>query len=257
MAKVKILETEYTKGDFGKKISSIIENHRAGSKLIGKPAEFILECTKRIDKWATVSYRADVEVRLVNQQIGPRKVKMIALRSTSDKGNGRHDVLIPKNKLVDSLFPAKKRESTTTPENEHFKKVRSAMRNAVSYQMKKARENIDWQYAECCNTGKKLRKGQSIDIDHWGTCFAELCDSWLAFEGLTYCDVVLAGTPNNKRIKDRELEKSWVNYHYQRANLRPSLAAANRSKGSSEYLTEVSLIGSFKSTEPDEIDLDF
>jgi hypothetical protein len=96
-----------------------------------------------------------------------------------------------------------------------------------------------------------------IDIDHWGTCFAELCDSWLAFEGLTYCDVVLAGTPNNKRIKDRELEKSWVNYHYQRANLRPSLAAANRSKGSSEYLTEVSLIGSFKSTEPDEIDLDF
>jgi hypothetical protein len=69
--------------------------------------------------------------------------------------------------------------------------------------------------------------------------------------------VVLAGTPNNKRIKDKELEHSWIQFHYKRANLRPSLAAANRSKGAESYQTDVSIIGSFKSKESDEIDLDF
>ena len=257
MAKLKILEVEYTKGGFGEKISSIIENHRVGSKLIGKPAEFILESTRKVSKWSTVSYRPDVEVRLVNQQIGPRKVKMIALRSTSDKGNGRHDVLVPKNKLVDALFPAKKREGTDTSENVHYKKVRGAMRNAVSYQLKKAREKIDWGFAECCNTGKLLRQSMKIDIDHYGSCFAELCDQWLAFEGLTYCDVMLLGPPNSKRIKEKELESSWMKFHHKRAHLRPSLAAANRSKGAGEYMTDSKLIGTFKAQSEDEMSLDW
>jgi len=255
--KLTIAGGEYGKGQFGEILSSIVKNHRANSRIIGKPADLVLEACRMTIQWSTVSNRADAEVRVVNQQIGPRKVKMLALRSTSDKGNGRHDVLLPKNKLVDALFPAKKRESTDTPENRHYKRVRGAMRNAVSYQLKKARENIDWGFAECCNTGKMLRKGMKIDIDHFGSCFAELCDEWLAFEGLTYCDVVLSGPPNSKKIKEKDLESSWMNFHYRRANLRPSLASANRSKGADDYATPVERIGSFKAQSNDEMSLDW
>ena len=131
------------------------------------------------------------------------------------------------------------------------------MRNAVSYQLKKAREGIDWGFAECCNTGKLLRKGMKIDIDHYNTCFAELCDQWLAFEGLTYCDVMLSGPPNSKRIKEKDLESSWMNFHYKRANLRPSLATANRSKGADNYATPVERIGTFKAASEDEMSLDW
>ena len=257
LKKLTISGEEHGKGSFSDTLSSIITNHRAGSRLVGKPAQFVLEACRMTNQWSTVSNRADVEVRVVNQQVGPRKVKMLALRSTSDKGNGRHDVLLPKNKLVDALFPTKKREVLDTPENRHFKKVRGAMRLSISYQMKKARESIDWGFAECCNTGHLLRKGMKIDIDHYGTSFSELCDQWLAFEGLTYCDISLVGPPNSKRIKDKELEHSWIDYHYKRANLRPSLASANRSKGAEGYMTPLERIGSFKAQDEDEMSLDW
>jgi hypothetical protein len=257
LKKLTISGEEHGKGSFSDTLSSIITNHRAGAKLIGRPAQFVLEACRLTDKWTGVAHRSCTEVRISNKQVGPRRVKMIVLRTVSEKDGKTHDIMVPKQQLVDALFPAKKRESTDTPENKHYKQVRGAMRNAVSYQLKKARENIDWGFAECCNTGHLLRKGMKIDIDHWGTCFAELCDQWLAFEGLTYCDVVLAGTPNNKRIKDRELEHSWIQFHYKRANLRPSLAAANRSKGADDYATPVERIGSFKAKDEDEMSLDW
>jgi hypothetical protein len=257
LKKLTIAGEEHGKGSFSTTLSAVISNHRAGSKIIGKPAEFVLQACSMCDKWTTVANRACTEVRIANKQIGPRKVKMIVLRTISEKDGKSHDIMVPKQQLVDALFPAKKRESTDTPENKHYKQVRGAMRNAVSYQLKKARESIDWGFAECCNTGKMLRKGMKIDIDHYGICFAELCDQWLAFEGLTYCDVMLAGPPNSKRIKEKELESSWVNFHYNRANLRPSLAAANRSKGADDYATPVERIGSFKAQSEDEMSMDW
>jgi hypothetical protein len=182
---------------------------------------------------------------------------MLVLKTVSEKDGKWHEILVPKQQLVDALFPAKKREVLDTPENRHFKKVRAAMRLAITYQMKKAREGIDWGFAECCNTGKKLRKGQSIDIDHWGTPFSEICDQWLSFEGLTYCDIALVGPPNSKKIKDKELESSWMQFHHRRAHLRPSLATANRSKGADDYMTPIERIGTFQAADDDEMSLDW
>ena len=257
LKKLTIAGEEHGKGSFSKTLSAIITNHRAGAKLIGKPAQFVMEACSMCNKFTTVANRACTEVRLANKQIGPRKVKMLVLRTISEKDGKSHDVMVPKQQLVDALYPAKKRESTDTPENIHYKKVRGAMRNAVSYQLKKAREKIDWGFAECCNTGKLLRQSMKIDIDHYGSCFAELCDQWLAFEGLTYCDVMLSGPPNSKRIKEKELESSWMKFHHKRAHLRPSLAAANRSKGAGEYMTDSKLIGTFKAQSEDEMSLDW
>ncbi len=257
LKKLTIAGEEHGKGSFSKTLTAIITNHRAGAKLVGKPGLFVLQSCRMCDKWAVVANRACTEVRIANKQIGPRKVKMIVLRTISEKDGKLHDVMVPKQQLVDALFPAKKREGTDTPENAHYKKVRGAMRNAISYQMKKAREKIDWGFAECCNTGRMLRKGMKIDIDHYGSCFAELCDEWLAFEGLTYCDVALAGPPNSKKIKEKDLESSWINFHYRRANLRPSLASANRSKGADDYATPVERLGSFKATSEDEMNMDW
>lgn len=257
LKKLTIQGEEHGKGSFSKTLTAIITNHRAGAKLIGKPGLFVLQACGMCDKWTVVANRACTEVRVANKQIGPRKVKMIVLRTISEKDGKSHDVMVPKQQLVDALFPAKKREATDTPENAHYKKVRGAMRNAVSYQMKKAREKIDWGFAECCNTGKLLRQSMKIDIDHFGSCFAELCDEWLAFEGLTYCDVMLAGPPNNKKIKEKDLESSWMNFHHRRANLRPSLASANRSKGADDYATPVESIGTFKAQSDGEMSLDW
>ena len=257
LKKLTISGEEHGKGSFSKTLTAIITNHRAGAKLIGKAALFVLSSCRMCDKWSGVANRACTEVRIANKQIGPRKVKMIVLRTISEKDKKSHDIMVPKQQLVDALFPAKKREATDTPENAHYKKVRGAMRNAVSYQMKKARENIDWGFAECCNTGKLLRQSMKIDIDHFGSCFAELCDQWLAFEGLTYCDVTLSGPPNSKRIKEKDLESSWMNFHYKRAHLLPSLASANRSKGADDYATPVERIGTFKATSEDEMSLDW
>jgi len=247
---------EHGKGTFSTTLSAIVKNHRAGARIIGKPADFVLEACRLTDQWGTVAWRPTTEVRVANCQVGPRKVKMLVLRTTSEKDGKRHDVMLPKQKLVDALFPAKKREATNTPENAHYGKVRAAMRLAIQFQMKNARAKVVYP-AECCVTGKMIRRGMKTDMDHHGTCFAELCDQWLAFEGLKYTDVVLCGPPNAKRIKDKELEGSWMQFHHRRANLRPSLAAANRSKGASDYATPTERIGTFRGQSDDEMDLDW
>jgi hypothetical protein len=247
---------EHGKGTFSTTLSAIVKNHRAGARIIGKPADFVLEACRLTDQWSTVAYRPDTEVRVANQQVGPRKVKMLVLRTTSEKDGKRHDVLLPKQKLVDALFPAKKREATNTPENAHYGKVRGAMRLAIQFQMQNARAKIQYP-CECCVTGKIIRRGIKVDLDHHGTCFAELCDEWLRFEGLKYTDVVLAGPPNAKRFKDPDLQKSWADFHFQRAILLPALASANRSKGSEDYATPVDLIGTFKAESSEDMDLDW
>lgn len=254
--KVTIAGESLGKGAFSDKLSRIITNHRAGAKLVGAPAQFILEACRMCDKWTAVAWRPVTEVRLANQQVGPRRVKMVVLRTVSEKDGKSHDVMVPKAQLVDALFPVKKREVSDTPENTHYKRVRVAMRNAIAFQMKAARAKIVFP-AECCVTGKIIRRGTKTDMDHHGTCFAELCDQWLAFEGLKYTDVVLAGPPNNKRIKDDALRKSWTEFHLQRAVVLPSLAAANRSKGAEDYATPVDLIGTFTAESEDEMDLDW
>ena len=55
------------KGEFSKKISSIIDNHRAGSKLIGKPRDFLITACRLADRFSEVANRTEVEVRVANR----------------------------------------------------------------------------------------------------------------------------------------------------------------------------------------------
>lgn len=68
------------KGDFAKKFSTITTNHRTGTKLVGKPKDFILIACRLAERFSKMANEAEVEVRLKNWKVGPRKVKMVVLK---------------------------------------------------------------------------------------------------------------------------------------------------------------------------------
>ena len=88
------------KGDFSKKVSNIVDAHRANSKIIGKPKDFVLTACRLSEKFSEVANRPDVEVRISYWKAGPRKVKIIVLKQ------GGKEYPVPKGQLVDSLYPA-------------------------------------------------------------------------------------------------------------------------------------------------------
>ena len=90
------------KGEFSKKFSSITSNHRAGSKLIGKPRDFVITACRLAERFSKMANESEVEVRLKNWQVGPRKVKMVVL-----KRKDGFEQPVPKGQLVDALYPPK------------------------------------------------------------------------------------------------------------------------------------------------------
>ena len=240
------------KGEFSKKFSDIVNNHRVGSKLLGKPKDFILTACRLTDRWSKVANDPSVEVRIKSVKAGPRKVKMVVLVRTSD---GREQPC-GKGQIVDQLYPAKKISTSASPEKRHALKVRSAMRAAVDCQLRDWRKTVRFP-AECVHTGRQIRKGMRWDVDHIGKPFLQLCDEWVELQGLTYLDLTLIGPPNLKRFKDSKLQAHWSLYHETHATLAPSLPKANRAAGSGEYQASEALLGSLKKGEPDDVDLDF
>jgi hypothetical protein len=239
------------KSEFNQKLSKIITNHRAGSKIIGEPKEFIIRCCKLSDRWAKLANDPEMLVYLrYNEIAGGRRIKMISL----ERGTTRQPV--PKAKLVDALYPTKKIATTATPEEKHYNSVKGAMRLAVHYQLKAFRDSVNLPCV-CSITGKHIRKGMKTDIDHCGMSFSEIADRFLLIKGIKYADVPLVGPPTGKSFKDRQLWDEWIHFHM--ANARYSLvcASANRSKGASGYETPQELFGSFKAETPEDLSLDF
>ena len=67
------------KTQFTEKLSRIIKNFRANSKLVGEPREFILRCCRLTEKWSKLSNDSDTEIYLRNiDTAGGRKVKMLS-----------------------------------------------------------------------------------------------------------------------------------------------------------------------------------
>jgi len=239
------------KSEFREKLSRIIKNFRTNSKLVGEPREFILRCCRLTEKWSKLANDSDVEVYLRNvDTAGGRKVKMISL----ERGTTKQPV--PKAKLTDSLYPAKKISTTATPEEKHMNSVKSAMRFAVGYQLKAYRDSCQLPVI-CSISGRKILPASKSDVDHLGEPFAQIADSFIESRGLNYTDIALVGPPTAKRFKDTKLWEEWIYYHLQRARFSLTLASANRSKGAGGYCTNVSLIGSFAATDEETISLDF
>jgi hypothetical protein len=239
------------KTEFSDKIGRIIKNFRAGSKLIGEPRDFVLRCCKLTERWCKLANDENVLIYLRNvETAGGRRVKMIALE------RGGTSQPVPKAQLVSALYPTKRIATSATPEEKHFNAVRASMRFAVTYQLRAFRDSCHLPII-CHITGKKILLGMRTDVDHVGKTFSELCDDFIREKCLNYSCILLCGPPTAKRFKDTALWESWIYYHLQHARFALALASGNRSKGADGYQTDASLIGSFKSDDPDSLSLDF
>lgn len=239
------------KSEFGQKIGRIITNHRANSKLIGEAREFVLRCCRLTEQWGKLATDPEVVVYLRNLDIaGGRKIKMLSL----ERGNTKQPV--PKQKLVDSLYPPKKIATSATPEEKHYNAVKVAMRGGIYYQLKAYRDGCSLPCI-CTITGKKILPGQKTDVDHVGLTFSEIADNFVAEKGLKYTDITLKGPPTAKVFADSQLWGEWVAWHMAHARYSLTLASANRQKGCGDYCTPPELLGSFKSDDPDCLSLDF
>lgn len=239
------------KTEFNQKLGKIITNHRAGSKIIGEPREFILRCCKLTERWGKLANDPEILVYLRNIDIaGGRKVKMISL----EKGTTKQPV--PKAKLVDELYPARRIATSASAEETHYLKVKAAMRGGVKDQMKEFRASIDLPQV-CSITGLLLRPGTRTDIDHVGTPFSKIADDFMETKGLKYSDIVLKGPPTRKEFKNNSLWVEWQDYHRTHARYSLVCSSANRSKGSDGYCTPPELIGSFAKEDPEDLALDF
>ena len=239
------------KSEFNEKISRIIQNFRANSKLLGEPKEFVLRCCRLTERWGKLANDPDVIVYLRNiETAGNRKVKMISL----ERGTSRQPV--PKAKLVDELYPVKRIATSATPEEKHYNSVKASMRNGVFYQLKAYRDTIELPII-CSITGKKIRPGMRTDVDHIGMPFSEIADNFIQSRGLKYTDIVLKGPPTGKVFKDSELWSQWVSFHLEHARFSLVCASDNRSKGASGYQTPEELLGSFAKESPEDLALDF
>jgi len=238
------------KGDFAKKISNIVDAHRANSRIIGKPKDFVLTACRLSDKFSEVANRPEVEVRISYWRVGPRKVKVIVLKQ------GGKEYPVPKGKLVDSLYPARKTVNHAPPEKKHAAAVRAAMRQYVDYQLRDYRKTLKYPVT-CFHTEATIRVGMRLDVDHVNKPFLQLCDEFVAGENMKYVDIAIVGPPNLKRFKDQKLGKAWVLYHEMHARLAPSTPKANRSAGSGEYQASEALYGTFAGDTEDDVDLSF
>jgi hypothetical protein len=239
------------KGQFSDKLTRIINNNRANSRLIGEPRDFILRVCRLSARWEKLAQRPDTQVYLrYVDMAGGRRVKMLSLEGAGSKQP------VPKAKLVEDLYPTKKIATTATLEEKHFNTVKAAMRRAVEHQLKDYKKTTSYPI-ECLVTGRLLRKGARVDIDHHGKPFAQIADEWVQNNMITYADIGLFGPPTAKRFKDNNLWEDWVAWHKEHALFAIVCASANRQKGAAGYATPVELIGSFKPVSDDEIDLEF
>ena len=240
-----------TKGEYNEKLSRILTNHRANSKLIGEPREFILRSCRLTERWQKMSNDLEVLVYLRYVEIaGSRRIKMISLE------RGQTQQPVPKGKLIDELYPAKKIATTASEEEKHYNSVKASMRFAVRTQLKDFRDSVQLPFI-CYLSGKKIRKGMKTDVDHVGVTFSELADSFVSMKGLKYTDINLVGPPTAKTFKDKVLWEEWKQYHLQKAKYALVCASANRSKGSDGYQTPSELHGSFAASSPEDLSLDF
>ena len=239
------------KGEFSEKIGRIIKNFRCNSKLIGEPREFVLRACKLTERWSKLANDPEVIIYLRNiDTAGGRKVKVISL----ERGGTQQPV--PRQKLIDELYPVKRIATSASPEEKHLNAVKGAMRRGIHYQLKAFRDSC--QLPTICHiSGRKILPGMISDVDHIDKTFSEIADCFVESKGLKYTDITLKGPPTAKVFKDQALWESWVAYHLQHARYSLALASANRSKGSDGYKTNPALIGSFKSDDPDCLSLDF
>ena len=241
------------KGEFQKKLGNIVDAHRAGTKVIGKPRDFILTACRLTERYSKVANEEGVEVRLKNMKIGPRKVKCIHLKRKSDG----FEQPVPRGQLINSLYPPRETVKKASPEKKHALNVRAAMRTAIDYQLRKFRKAVRLP-AECVHTEKQIRYRYEVGRrSYWQAVLSNYAMSGSNSKASHILTSHSKVPQILKKFKDDKLQKHWILWHETHATFAPSLPKANRSQGAGDYQASEALLGSLKKEDPEDVDLDF
>lgn len=126
-------------------------------------------------------------------------------------------------------------KALTTPS--HATDMKKALRATVKvqtmvYKEKYFNENAVGKYCRCPETGLKITLKTS-HLDHYPVQFDEIVSDWLKLNKLKAKDVELEPTKDNEvntYLVDKELEKSFHDYHLKVAQYRVVLDAVNRQR---------------------------
>lgn len=234
------------KGEFGKAVTKIVKKYPCRMEILGEDKDLILESCKKVSRYQKLASEEGVIVKTGWHQLpNKRKVKMIFL---SRKGT-RFRIPVSKSVLVETLYPTKRRGNSQSPEKVHRGKVLQAMRNMVAYQLSDYRNSLSYPLT-CWRSQRRIIKGMKCDVDHIGDPFVKIAEDFLDEKSLKFAEVILAGTVNDKRFKDPELQEEWEDFHEERACLALVLSSVNRSAGSGDYSSREELLGSFSMSLP-------
>jgi hypothetical protein len=162
----------------------------------------------------TYAKYADGKIKMgVYETAAGRKVKMLY----SD------DKPIPKERLIQSIFPKEKKKNKPN--------VLSAARNLIASQITEFRKTVQLP-TQCYLSGRTLENWKEIHVDHVYP-FINLFSEWCECAGVSIENIITCGPPTKKTFKDEALSKSWVDYHREHAKLECTYKKANLKKGKS------------------------
>ena len=215
--------TKCNKSQLSKSLSTILKAYNVNDILDSGPRDFILSLCSEIKTFKKLSNIEGIEIIVKNISVGSRRVKMLHFKY------GDKYVPIPKNKIVEGIFPTKRRKKGKNSVND----VRAALRKIIKPQIDDFRTTITFP-CQCLISGYTLVHHGQIHIDHEPP-FVELVERWLEENDLYYDEIKTKGTKNIKTLTDEALEKSWYDYHLQHAVLRAAYKKANIKKGSGDF----------------------
>lgn len=212
------------KTSLSKSLSYLLKIYGCNDILDKRHRDFVIDICKDIKAFRTLCNIEGIEIIVKNYSIGSRRVKMLHFNY------GKKSVPIPKGKVIDSLFPKK---TLTTKKVNPSVQVKAAMRKIIHSQIEDFRETVEFP-CQCAITQNTLIHWGQIHVDHNPT-FVELVEGWLIQEDLYFDEIKITGRKNNPRFANKELEKSWYDYHLQHAGLRVTFKKANMSRGADGF----------------------
>lgn len=208
------------KKDIDQLIKDILSRHKVGDRV---KEDQIFKDLLSISPYNHLLEKEDLRFEIKNYRIKGtfRRVKMVC--PVFDKTT---ILFFSKTKWL-SFF------SKTKSKTSQRSKIFQALRNDIDYQMQEKKDSLGY-VCYCEESGDKIFAG-SYDIDHEPS-FLELVDKWLEKENLYLEEILISGRNSAQRkLKKRELAKSWQKFHQENANLRVVKKSLNRSLGSKGY----------------------
>lgn len=227
---VSIQGADYTKGNFEKTWTGIVNRTECNYFVKGSDEFFINSVIDLIPEWKAIKDRGAVRYKIRNKKFQGKAVRGVVMITP----NSKREIWLGKGKVTESLFP----KTVLVPEYKQNKKdALIAMRQIIEPQIKTFRLSVNRQLKRkplrCSLSGEFINSGE-FHIDHVYP-FKNLVEEWCREErvDLERIDVYCRGT--KCFFRDTNLAESWFDYHAINARLQALSAKANLSKGSKYY----------------------